>query len=79
MRLYVGNFAYEVVHESHLGTQLHTGWRFRIFQTLPYEKLLDESDLLFFTRGPCERNARQIVQDLAMLDRMAAAKLKRAG
>jgi hypothetical protein len=79
MKFYVGNFAYEVVHEIDLGTQLHTGWRFRIFQIFPYEKLLDESDLLFSARGPCERNARQIVRDLAVLDRMAAAYLKCAG
>ena len=79
MRFYVGNFAYEVVHEIDLGTPLHSGWRFRIFQTFPNEKPLDESDLLFSARGPCERNARQIVQDLAMVDRTAAAKLKRVG
>ncbi len=40
MRIYEGNYAYEIEPVLDRGTQLSTGWRFNIYRVRPQDQLL---------------------------------------
>lgn len=75
MRVQVGNYAYELVRVFEKLTHTPAGWGFRIYQTQPQVLLITKSDQPWPNREHCERNARQIVQDLSLLDQLPEAAL----
>jgi len=57
MRFYEGNHAYEVERVLDPATQLHTGWRYKVYRVRPNHELLRSGDAP--TREEAEKAGRR--------------------
>ena len=62
MRIYEGDYAYEIEQIVHQETQLRTGWRYKIYRVRPGEQLLRSGEAA--TREKAEKAGKQALAEI---------------
>lgn len=66
MRIYEGDFAYEVERVLDPATQVRTGWRYNLYRVRPTDELLRSGEVS--TREEAERAGKRALNDLVKAD-----------
>ena len=63
MRIYEGDYAYEVERVLDPATQVSTGWRYKVYRVRPADQLLRTGDAA--TREDAERAGKRALSEIA--------------
>ena len=67
MRIYEGDYAYEIEQMLHPQTQVPTGWRYNVYRIRPWDQLIRTGKAA--TRDGAERAGKAAITDLLKLER----------
>lgn len=76
MRIYEGNYAYEIEPTLDPGTQVSKGWRYNIYRVRPQDQLLRSETAA--TKEEAERAAKQALAEVMKAEQQTASTGKSA-